>query len=491
MEKSLWGTFSNRHFFRKALICLLCVLLTLALSPAAAFASNGAVSGSATSSSGTSGGYGVSALQPTAAPLRIMPLGNEVTIGKGSTIGLLKTGYRIALQEILKEANITYDFVGSARDGYGAYMDPDHEGHSGYRIDELTKKVDTWVRAAKPDVVLLQVGDEDCVQNYKLAEAPARLNTLIDKIRAASPGVKIVVSTVPHSSKAKVQARIVAYNTAARSVILSQFYAHGDVAIAEMTETLSINSDFDNYRYPDDSGYAKMGAVWAISLCNFYPAAYPAITAALRSMTPVTIMPYGGKETTGTGSGKASYKAGYRGFLYDLLRSDQLYFDFVGGENTGDKASMDVNHEGHTSYDTKNLADKALKLISKHEPAVVLVYAGTEDVEDNTKPAEAANRYRNVLNQIRAASPGVKIVAATLVDATTAKGQARVEAYNVAIRSVVAEQQAQYGDVWLAEMSGVVVGKAEHSSTYLPNDAGYAKMAQVWRVSLYRALGVI
>lgn len=76
----------------------------------------------------------------TAAPLKIMPLGDSITYGTGSSTG---AGYRGPLQELLVanagwQPGVDFDFVGTLSDGsYGALpaFDDDHQGHPGYEAD--------------------------------------------------------------------------------------------------------------------------------------------------------------------------------------------------------------------------------------------------------------------------------------------------------------------------------------------------------------------
>jgi lysophospholipase L1-like esterase len=122
------------------------------------------------------------------------------------------------------------------------------------------------VAREKPDIVLLHTGGNDCNQNYRLSEAPQRLSQLLDKIRAASPGVKIVVATLLDSSSATMQARATKYNIGVRSVVESHYNKYGDVYLAEMEGVCSTATDFADSLHPDDSGYSKMASVWSGSI---------------------------------------------------------------------------------------------------------------------------------------------------------------------------------------------------------------------------------
>src|SRR3972149_290813 len=77
---------------------------------------------------------------PCLSPFRIMPLGDSITAGKTSGVVGPKqwTAYRKELYERLQAAGYQVDFVGSESNGsYFSGFDPQHEGHGGWRDDEI------------------------------------------------------------------------------------------------------------------------------------------------------------------------------------------------------------------------------------------------------------------------------------------------------------------------------------------------------------------
>ncbi len=65
-------------------------------------------------------------------PLRVLPLGDSITWGVGSSTG---NGYRSPLGNKLVADGHPLDFVGTLRGG--SMPDPDNEGHSGYKIHQI------------------------------------------------------------------------------------------------------------------------------------------------------------------------------------------------------------------------------------------------------------------------------------------------------------------------------------------------------------------
>ena len=96
-------------------------------------------------------------------------------------------GYRVGLWQRLAQGGYTTDFVGSGFNGPASLWDHDHEGHSGWRIDQIDANVVNWVRTYQPRTVLLHIGTNDISQNRDLANAPNRLAAVVDKITEHVP----------------------------------------------------------------------------------------------------------------------------------------------------------------------------------------------------------------------------------------------------------------------------------------------------------------
>ncbi|MGC0360678.1 lysophospholipase L1-like esterase [Streptomyces sp. SAI-124] len=99
-------------------------------------------------------------------PLRLMPLGNSITWGVGSPSG---NSYRSFLANKLTAEGHTLDFVGSGRNG--TMSDPDNEGHSGWRIDQIAGIADSVLARYRPNVVTLEIGTNDLNGNYQIPTA--------------------------------------------------------------------------------------------------------------------------------------------------------------------------------------------------------------------------------------------------------------------------------------------------------------------------------
>src|SRR6187551_463913 len=109
--------------------------------------------------------------------VRVMPLGDSITEGTQ-----VPGGYRIGLWQRLASGRYTVDLVGSQFNGPSSLGDHDHEGHPGWRIDQIDANITGWLNTFQPHTVLLHIGTNDILQNFNVSSAPTRLSTLIDHI---------------------------------------------------------------------------------------------------------------------------------------------------------------------------------------------------------------------------------------------------------------------------------------------------------------------
>ncbi|MGX2994827.1 FG-GAP-like repeat-containing protein [Streptomyces sp. JNUCC 64] len=189
--------------------------------------------------------------------LTVMPLGDSITQGAGSST---RSSYRAALWPLLHSRTQALDFVGSQQ--HGQLTDLDHEGHSGWLIEGLSANIDTWMAAAKPNVVLLHIGTNDMDRDHQVATAPERLAALIDQMTAASPNTTIVVATLVPSNSQAVQSRIDAYNARIPGIVSARQAKGHKVAYVDMASALT-TADLKDRLHPNDGGYVKMARVFA------------------------------------------------------------------------------------------------------------------------------------------------------------------------------------------------------------------------------------
>ncbi|MFI0898971.1 ricin-type beta-trefoil lectin domain protein [Streptomyces sp. NPDC020983] len=201
---------------------------------------------------------GVTATAPAAAataasttPLTLMPLGDSITWGVGSSTG---NGYRAALYNGLAADGHPLDFVGSLRGG--TMSDPDNEGHSGYRIDQVAALTDAALSRYQPNVVTLEIGTNDLNGNYQVSTATTRLKSLVDQITRDVPSATVLVASLVVSTSGTEEQYRGAYNQAIPGIVQSEQAAGKHVGYVDMSAVTT--ADLSDYLHPNDNGYQKM-----------------------------------------------------------------------------------------------------------------------------------------------------------------------------------------------------------------------------------------
>ena len=193
------------------------------------------------------------------APIKIMPLGDSITYGTNSSNG---GGYRLPLWNDLISQGASVDFVGSQQSG-PMNADDDNEGHPGWRIDQIASNIVSWLTTYQPQIILLHIGTNDINQNYDVANAPARLSSLIHQITTTLPNASVFVAQIiPLTSSSSSNSQVVTYNSAIPNIVQA---AGPNVHMVDMYDAVPANQLPDNI-HPSDFGYALMAHVWYTAL---------------------------------------------------------------------------------------------------------------------------------------------------------------------------------------------------------------------------------
>ncbi|ACU72485.1 Ricin B lectin [Catenulispora acidiphila DSM 44928] len=210
--------------------------------------------GTAATGTATASAAGATPAATTTA-LRLMPLGDSITWGVGSSTG---NSYRNTLWNDLSSEGHAEDFVGSIRNG--TMSDPDNEGHSGYRIDQISALADATVDHYRPNVITLEIGTNDLNQNYQVSTAPARLKTLIDQLTFDAPDATVLVGSVIVSTSAVEEQNRAAFNQQIPGIVQTEQAAGKHVRYVDMSALTA--SDLSDSLHPNDGGYVKMATAF-------------------------------------------------------------------------------------------------------------------------------------------------------------------------------------------------------------------------------------
>ncbi|BBJ46434.1 SGNH hydrolase [Streptomyces antimycoticus] len=185
--------------------------------------------------------------------VKVMPLGDSITDGFN-----VAGGYRVGLWQKFTAGRYKVDLVGSLFNGPAGLGDHDHEGHSGWTIQQIDDNVVNWLRAQNPHTILLHIGTND-IYGSDPAGAPARLSTLIDHITAQAPNAELFVATI--TPLGFLDSTVRAYNAAIPGIVQSKVNAGKRVHLVDMYKALT-PADLADGVHPNAGGYDKMADVW-------------------------------------------------------------------------------------------------------------------------------------------------------------------------------------------------------------------------------------
>ncbi|MFC4591192.1 ricin-type beta-trefoil lectin domain protein [Sphaerisporangium corydalis] len=184
--------------------------------------------------------------------VRVMPLGDSITDGL-----TVPGGYRINLWQKMVADGRRVDFVGSLFNGPSGLGDHDHEGHSGWRIDQVDANIVNWSRTYTPRTVLLHIGTNDMYQNP--SGAAGRLGTLLDRIFSTAPDTYVFVATIIPLNGADATVR--AFNASIPGLVQTRAAAGRRIFLVDMYSKLT-TADLADGVHPNAGGYAKMATAW-------------------------------------------------------------------------------------------------------------------------------------------------------------------------------------------------------------------------------------
>ena len=197
---------------------------------------------------------------------------------------------------------------------------------------------------------------------------------------------------------------------------------------------------------------------------------------------------------------------GYRSFLFDSLLRQQISAQPVGSMyGCG-------SHEGHSGWTCADLAAIAREAVAVHQPDVILLMCGTNDLfftGSQRSPAGSAGasasatvgRMAKLLDEVFAAAPKVTLLMSTTaaINATRCRAYkppcpaampSQIAELNAALPALVAEQQRLHRDVSLHDVNAEAAWVEADYYTWgiHRSQQGFAKMAGSWERALKRAI---
>jgi len=209
--------------------------------------------------------------------VNIVPLGDSITYGCIDGCGTNITtpgcvdcqgGYRTSLFTLLTQKGIKFNFVGSLESGPSS-INRHHEGHPGWRIDQIQADIVGWMNSYKPEIFLIHLGTNDAGQGGSSSLLIQRMQTLLSTIYKANPQAHIYLASIIHFyCNDAAEATVAAYNAGLPAVV-QQFASQGfKISFVDIFNKGGlVQADYgDNCVHPNKNGYDKMARMWASAI---------------------------------------------------------------------------------------------------------------------------------------------------------------------------------------------------------------------------------
>jgi lysophospholipase L1-like esterase len=197
-------------------------------------------------------------------------------------------------------------------------------------------------------------------------------------------------------------------------------------------------------------------------------------------------------------------RGGYRLPLFHLANQGSRLLTFVGSLNDATETNVTVPdmvdgvpfpgaHEGHPGWVIQQISDTIGAAVTANQPRIVLLMIGTNDMAADFDPPSAPTRLGKVLDEVARVDPSVSVVLAQITPSQDDGLNAKIETYNAAMPALVKAQNDAGHHVSLVDMYSAFKADSNYKTSLLqntlhPNDAGYAKMAEVWYAGIEELL---
>lgn len=167
-----------------------------------------------------------------------------------------------------------------------------------------------------------------------------------------------------------------------------------------------------------------------------------------------------------------------------------LYNGGNGVQYIGSLSSGNWNDNAHDGFDGRRIEEIASmgnpEITGELQPNVILVHAGSNDMNQDFDVTNAPARLGALIDQIITGNPTGLIIVAEIIANNDTLVNSRVKAFNKALPAIIAARSSSGKPVRLVSMEEVKPAEDTYEGLH-PNEKGYHKMATAWFAAIDKA----
>ena len=194
--------------------------------------------------------------------LRVLPVGDSITLGVGAA-----GGYRAPLYQMILSEGYAPDFVGTQTGNSAPSLpDPQHEGYGGAIIENIDGLLPMmFVALPQPDVILVLLGVNDFRNGINTATAINRLEALVVRLANNWPNSKVIVASLTAVTEPLNTQIQMMYNSLLPGMCERQRSFGRNIYFTDMYSAVLL-ADMPDQLHPNQLGYTKMATNWFSSI---------------------------------------------------------------------------------------------------------------------------------------------------------------------------------------------------------------------------------
>jgi hypothetical protein len=204
--------------------------------------------------------------------ITVLPLGDSITSGNSKHMTYRYPLWVKFIDSGFHADGIYFDFVGSQNSNHngnrvwpdhrGHSFDHDHEGHPGWRAEQILAVLPTWLKGYTPDIVLLHIGTNDVMTNQTTLSTINEIEQIVNVLRADNPKVIVLLAKIIPTRDPILNQRIIELNQRIDGIIMSKSTVESPVVIVDQNLGFNAAEDIDDGLHPNRTGAEKIAQKW-------------------------------------------------------------------------------------------------------------------------------------------------------------------------------------------------------------------------------------